>query len=426
MAAGGPHANHLRSYLGQEYKGLKPSPTSRYNNAPREGAIVAVEEEPILAAPITPDDVRPILDLLAQCPAGPLALRVFQQHPAGLCWQDSIYMMLFNQEWFRPFLLETIALYMERFFELGHTDLIYAVRGTTMQVDYRQWVPGVNIATLPMVEVETRDRAAKLRPLAQFLQTRIDLGLPLAFWEYFTLALHRYILLGYLFLRYPETGVVREGLPLGTALKSRRKSISHLNYSKLHTNFKEVFFREFYTGMHCESFARGLDWFRRLTDSISGSRIRLLPFSTPDLAPASILGYYLRIHAPAQGMKHVISFFKCGRTWFMYDIDIGMHQFTEADTAVIEASKLSNVSIQNRIVEGEPEVTTYTVTFENGTSVAVSTPTNLKFLFNYNLFLQEGSYVLVQAPPAGGRRRLRRRHTRVKRIRHRKQRTKRC
>lgn len=411
--------NANKSYIGEEYKGLRATPSifgspNFLGNAPP-----AQLHEPLYSAPITPEDIPAILEVLTPCPSGPLALRVFQQHPsAGLCWQDSLFIMLYNQDWFRPFLLETIQRYMEHFFIAGHTDLTYGVSKSIMDKNWGQWAPGVNIQTLPMVERQQINLAGKIKPIAAILKSIYDFGLPLAFWEYYCLSLHRYILLGYLFVKYPETRNVPTPLPKLTALSSRRKSISGHNYSKLHINFKEVVFHQFDTGMYCYNFTKGIKWFRELVNRVSTSSVSLIKYETPDIVPGNILGYYNIAHSSISPMKHVVSFFKCGGKWFLYDIDVGTFEFTDADTAVIEASKLDSFVFDNHIVEGEPEITTYRLNFENGTSVQVTTPTNVGYYYKYDKFIKNGSFLLVKTAAAGGHRNQRRSKTHHRRRNH--------
>lgn len=392
------------SVLGKQYTGLRASASTSGNYT----ANAAVVDDYVDTAPITSEDIPAILEVLASCPSGPNRLRVFQQHKEGNCWQDSLFIMLFNQDWFREFLLGSVDQYLRIFLALGHTDLSYAVTNTVMEPNWSKWTSGVNIKTLPLVETPRKILPAKIKPIAAEFKRIYNFELPVAFWEYYCLHLHRYILLGYLFAKHPEIRNLPEPLPKRTPLASRRKSISHRNYSQMAKNFKEYVFAMLDHGMYCENFTSGIKWFTGLIRTVSAGSVDLHPYKKEGIEPVNILGYYMIAHSSVSMLKHVVSFFKCGGKWFLYDIDVAVIEFTDEDTPIIEASKLTSFIFENRIVEGEPEITTYTLTFENGTTVSSSIPTSVGWQFKYDIFKkEEGSFILVRgdagaAAPAGG------------------------
>jgi hypothetical protein len=349
-----------RSYLGQEYVSLRTNSSFGWQD-PNASVVNA---PPRNLAPITPSDVGPILNILMPCPLGPYAHRVFQQHSdVGLCWQDSMFIMLYNADWFKPMLQEHIEFYMQHFFAAGETDLTYGKNVEYEEKDY--YGPRGPNGKIQMVKKQKFNTSAKIKPIAAEFQKRYDFGLPLGFWEFYCLELHRYILLGYVFMKQPDMlpEPISEAKP--SNLMRRRGSISARNYSKLHKNLKGVMLGYGEPGICPRSFQDPYKWFSKFVEHASKQSHEVKQFTDKTVPAERIEGYFFGIN-----MRHVISVFKCGGLWILYDIDVGCVAFSPEDGIKIEASRIS--SIKSAPTKSNTYVHTFTL--ENGSTVSVSMP----------------------------------------------------
>ena len=365
--SGGPNN---RSYLGEEFVNLRtnsygPGMTSASRTAPSTNT-----------APIAPTDVPKILEVLMPCPVGPYALRVFQQHGSvGTCWQDSMFIMLFNADWFKPILGEHVQFYMDRFFANGDTDLVYAKPPTEVEVDDYNADPEFNNAGVfkgykkkKQLEV---NRTSKIKPIAVAFRERYNLGLPLAFWEYYCLNLHRYILLGYLFYKYPDMTPELQSARKPSNLTRRRGSIAGKNYSILHKNFKGVVFRHPEIGICPRSIQQFRTWFTEFISKLSNGNFTLKSFNEKSISASEIEGYYFGLYG-TKGEKHVLSLFICEGTWFLYDIDVGCIPLSAEDGAKLKASRIKSFKSEAT----KTGQYSYLLTLENGSTVSVLMPFN--------------------------------------------------
>jgi hypothetical protein len=373
-------ANNL-SMLGQPYHGLRAT-TSSFNMGPSTPPPENTPE----TAPIAPADVPKIIEVLTPCPVGPYELRVPRQGGPGLCWQDSLFTMLWNADWFKPTLIDNIEFYMEQFFANGETDLVYAKEIEVEEPIWNKqvWNAATRKLTGPTHKVKKINRAEKIKPIARAFKAKYGFGLPLLFWEYYCLNLHRYILLGYMFLKHSDL------TPAPTAetkskLFARRKSIAANNYAGLHTNFKESVFSEMYHG--CSNMSTVRNWFLQYIPAVSGGQYELMKFSEPSVSASQIEGYYLGLDH-----RHVISIFKCGGLWFVYDIDVGSTPFSAEDSAKLDASRIKSFVFQN----DKATTFTYTLTLENSTTVQVSMPLIRDYELKYNTLTESFSFILVR------------------------------
>ncbi len=370
--------------LGQPYFGLRA--TSTYDNM--ASTIPTPASNTPETAPIAPADVPKIIEVLMPCPVGPYELRVPRQGSPGLCWQDSLFTMVWNADWFKPTLIDNIQFYMEQFFANGETDLVYAKEIEVEEPNWNKqvWNAATRKLTGPTHKVKKINRAEKIKPIARAFKAKYGFGLPLTFWEYYCLNLHRYILLGYMFLKHTDL------TPAPTAetkskLLARRKSIATSNYASLHTNFKESVFGFMYHGMGCSNFSTVRNWFLQYIPAVSGGQYELMKFSEPSVSASQIEGYYLGLDS-----RHVLSIFKCGGLWFVYDIDVGSTPFSAEDSAKLDASRIKSFVFQN------DKATTfiYTLTLENSTTVQVSMPLIRDYELKYNRLTESFSFILVR------------------------------
>jgi hypothetical protein len=378
------------SVLGKPYFGLRSTSslvTSNNINVPN-----AADAQ---SAPIAPEDVPNIVDILLQCPKGQYALRVFQQHAEGLCWQDSFYIMLYNQDWFKPFLKQSIEFYMEQFFAHGYTDLTYPVKKEVEEINWSKYNYSKPVNNAPKIKVMKKFLETKIVDIAKKFQERFGFGLPLAFWEYYCLQLHRYILLGYLFLKFPDAASNASRESKSTALFRRRQSIGHYNYSKLALNYKEYVFNMLDIGMYCTNFQKARTWFISFVSIISKNTIGFRQFSDKTIPASNILAYYFGIQSTVSYNKHIVSLFKCQDTWYLYDIDIGTIEFTPEETAKLNSSKIKTLVFENKQPE---EIFEYLFTLEDSTTITRSLPLKKSSPLKYEVIQDDFSMILVQLP----------------------------
>jgi hypothetical protein len=270
--------------------------------------------------------------------------------------------MLFNSDWYKPILREDLSFYMEQFFANGENDLIYAKEVEVDVPNVSKFSQGIYDATIKQMQRKTEE---KIKPIAVAFRDRSsDLGLPLAFWEYHCLALHRYLLLAYLFYKFPET-IAGAHPERQTNLMRRRKSLGAANYSQLHVNYKEYVLRMLDTGMYCANFQKLRGWILAYIQGVSKGAHGLREFFDKSVAPAQIEGYYIGLDA-----RHVVSLFKCGGSWFFYDIDVGCKELSAADSAALAKSRIVGIYFEAKN-NGTFE---YTFMLENDESVQLNMP----------------------------------------------------
>lgn len=382
-------ANANESVLGKQSVALRSTPSTRYENN-SENINVNVE---ITVAPVAPEDVPNLLEILLQCPTGQYALRVFQQHAEGLCWQDSFFIMLYNQDWFKPFLSESIEFYMQQFFGLGYTDLAYPVEQEVEVINWNQYNSRKPYDEQIKRKNIQKFKQIKIASIAKFFKEKFGFGLPLAFWEYYCLQLHRYILLGYLFLKYPDASANTARASKPTNLYRRRKSIGHSNYSKLALNYKEYVFNMFDIGMYCYNFQKARQWFITFVSAVSNNTIGFRTFDDKSVSISDVLAYYLGIQSKDTQYKHMISLFKCQETWFLYDIDVGTIQFTPEETTKLNASRIVSLVFENKKAANVFE---YTLILQDGSSIVRTLPLKQTRDLKYEVIQLDFSMLLVR------------------------------
>lgn len=385
------------SALGQKYHGLRSTNSSygTYNESTYDASGAPIVE-PKEMAPILPTDVDTLIEILVGCPIGKYALRVFQQHDAGLCWQDSFFIMLYNQDWYKATLEEQLRFYMEEFFKAGETDLTYAKNVEVEQPNFNSELDLKTYTYTKTVKVTVSQLEHKIKPVAVAFKKRYGMGLPLKFWEYMCLNLHRYLLLGYLFMKNEDImNVKRASKP--SMLFRRKRSIGHFNYSTLHVDYKEYVLSMLETGMYYTNFQLLKQWLLTYVEKVSGGKQTFLPFDAADIAAADIGAYYIALNG-----KHIISLFKCGGSWFIYDIDIGCKDFSAEDTAKLEASRIISLFFEKKSDEF-----VYSLTLSDGETVGLSMPLVQNRPHKYDGIVVGTSFILAVKHTAGGQRRKR-------------------
>ncbi len=294
-----------------------------------------IKYTPSNSVPFDASMIEPIMETIATCPIGPNALRVFQQHHGlGLCWNDAMFMLLFESDIFKPVLHPIIRRMLELNAEQGN----------------------LNFGNVGESE-------PKLHAIATTLRAEFSPTLRLAVWEFLTLNLQRYIQLVHMFVTDPS---VRETLPNAniktSRLLNRRKSLQHENFSKIHLFVKPAVMCG--TGIYgAEDVTKLIDY---LNDFLKTNLEDAYIFvAKPPKDPTTILGYYF------EKFYHVISLFKCGGIWFLFDNELGCLPFSEEDS-----EKINTIGIKNFGKEFKAGYCTYTFILNN------DEPITIRFVYN--------------------------------------------
>lgn len=311
--------------------GLWAAPSELGSARPR----TVINFTPSNSVPFDASMIEPIMETIATCPIGPNALRIFQQHPGlGLCWNDAMFMLLFESDIFKPVLHPIIRRMLELNAEQGD----------------------INFGNVNVPE-------PKLHAIADTLRKEFSPRLRLAVWEFLTLNLQRYIQLVHMFVTDPS---VRETLPNAniktSRLLNRRKSLQHENFSKIHTFVKPA--------VVCGSGIYGAEDISKLIHYLNDFLETILEgeytfVEKPPEDPTTILGYYF------EKFYHVISLFKCGGIWFLFDNELGCLPFAEEDS-----EKIDTIGIKNFGKEFKAGYCTYTFILNN------DEPITIRFVYN--------------------------------------------
>lgn len=309
----------------------------------------------ITTAPFTAEDVEPLVAMVTACPINELSTRVFQQHHTmGTCWHDSLIMILFHinplketvQEHAR-FLLE----FLLRDDTYGQGDLVYGGQ-KAIKVKY---------GTETYNNVENINPSQKVSAISEAFRERYP-QLPRSFWDLYVLALQRFLLLNYMFLK---PGLLTQGIETAPkSLLTRRKSIAESNFTSLHSYFKQSALKATGAGLWCYNIGALVPTFDGFISLYTNNRYKLYKFTEQNLV--DIQAYYIWI-----AMTHVISLFKCGNQWFVFDNDEGVAPFSEEDSV-----KLSTIQILSMRAGDDPKNSmkfVYTFQLTDGSNVSAST-----------------------------------------------------
>jgi hypothetical protein len=244
-----------------------------------------------------------MMGILEQCPTGEFGMRVFQQHGSeGTCWNDAMYMLLFNTDELKP----RMRAIMRRLMELNAAE-----------------------GNLDFGDVGTED--VKLNRLALALRAEFDPRGSLAVWELLTINMQRYIQLVYMFLIDVS---VRNAAPKEnikhSRLMTRRKSIQCATYSKFHDFTRPSLTYGSYGSQTSGRFIGSVNIFLK---SVSPEGyIYSIHHARDDIDSEFIHGYYFEKYG------HVVSMFKCNGIWTFYDNELGAIIFSPEDSAKLDAS----------------------------------------------------------------------------------------
>jgi hypothetical protein len=331
-----PHYKKEESILLQKhfYRGLRPTPSGwnrRFNTTNSNSNNSNQNKPPTNASiPFGAEMIEPMMELFEPCPAGEFGLRVFQQHiKQGTCWNDSMYMIVFNSDELKPFIRPILRRLMELNAEEGTLD--FGTVGT------------------PVV---------KLHGFAQTLRAEFNPSGSIAVWELFVLNAQRYLQLLYLFLHDPSVkNTVANQTINYSRLMTRRKSLQCNTYTDLHAFTKSSLTYETFGAHDSHELIVSVNYFLK---SISPEGYT---YKFDDIQPAdhsTIHGYYLIKY------KHVISLFRCNGVWILYDNEIGSEQLSPDDSAKLDGTILKEFG-----KTFTHTTCTYTIILENDEQIQV-------------------------------------------------------
>ena len=286
------------------FTGLMPMSSTLYGFNRRNNTIANNGSDENALVPFDATMIEPVLEILTACPTGEYALRIFQQHAKlGTCWNDALFMLLFESDVLKPAMRPIIQRLLELNAEQG--SLTFGTVGTS---------------------------DVKLHNFAQTLRTEFAPSIELAIWEFLIVNMQRYVQLAYMFMTDPS---VKINIPKkdvkNTRLHNRRKSIQHNTYSKFHKFMKPLVCGLSYGSYSISSLEEPLN---NLLELLTEDKYTLI--HRPPSDPSTIMGYYF------VKFQHVISLFKCNSIWFVYDNDIGCLPFPADDSAKIDTKGIKN------------------------------------------------------------------------------------
>lgn len=293
----------------------------------------------------TDELIAQIIATLTTCPKDEFATRVFRQHTGmGLCWHDSFFMMVFENQYTKAEVLELLKAF---FFELQKR----------------------NITNLEFTKEKTQQ-------VAKGLRDRFGASLPIGTWEMVTLALQRYALLGLLF--------VKEGAQL-TKLKAietsrllnRRPSIGEMNFDSIHNLLKYGVMTCFDSGASVGGIWRFMTDMGGFLEIFTKGKYRL-EAATGTLEPTNTVGYYFSIQTNPDrenssgfvGGAHIISLFLCDDHWYLYDNETGVLPLSDEVSSQISAHGIESMQMMTT----QANLFKYPITLGNKTVITVEMP----------------------------------------------------
>ena len=344
----------------------------------------------------TTEEIEQIIAKLSPCPKGDLATRVFRQHTdMGLCWSDSFFMILFESQETKAFSLQLVRDFLTLLQEKKYAGLKY--------------------------------NSKKVNQIATYLKAKYNSKLEIAIWEHITLAVQRYALLGFLFMKEEQ----KEKALVKSRLANRRQSIGFANFDQIHSDLKLGSMGCWEEGASLVGINRFMTMMERFINEQIGTNLEVENATLP-LKPEKTIGYYFTIQTTEEksnmfvilGGAHILSLFLCDGVWFLFDNETGVVPLSTDDSVKISSKGI--VSVQ--LVRNSKRYR-YPLSLGDGTIVNVEMP-HLHPLNNasaenvnevsHKLTLQVGSYRLVKkssgssaagagnGSTAGGRRKTRR------------------
>lgn len=294
--------------------------------------------------PFTDTLMVDIVKKLTPCPRGEFATRVFRQHTnMGLCWHDSFYMMVFENDFFKGKSLELL----QEFFHV------------------------LNLNNIGTLDFDSRKTQAIANGLKAYRKSELDIGT----WEMTTLALQRYALLGLLFVKESQEEQLTKPV-VKSRLLNRRPSVGELNFNSVHNLLKRGTMRCFDEGASRIGIYYFMLMMADLVDELSEKKFKL-DIATNPLQPSETIAYYFSVqtHETLEdphgfvGNAHIMSFFICGGEWYLYDNETGVLPLGAEHSAAIATYGIDSMKI---LTEGDMFL--YPITLGNGTIIRVEMP----------------------------------------------------
>ena len=263
----------------------------------------------------TSEEIEQILEKLRPCPIGDLSLRVFRQHTAmGTCWHDAFFMMMFENDVTKPFFLQLVREYLTILLEKKYLGLKY--------------------------------NALKVNRIAFALRKKYKSKQPIGVWEFLTLSLQRYALLGFLFVKEAQA----EKPLVKSRLANRRPSIGEAYFNEIHTNLKSGMLRCLESGASMYGLSNFIEQMASFIQEQVGTQLDM-EGSNEALKPSQTVGYYFTIQSYETESyvivdnAHTVSLFLCGDTWFFYDNDTGVTPLSKEQSAQVSEKGIVSMQI---------------------------------------------------------------------------------
>jgi hypothetical protein len=325
----------------------------------------------IEAAPFTEEDIAKIMGILSKCPEDISLSRVFKQHPElGTCWFDSFVMMTFENPNIKPYILPFVEVAMRILLKNDIHDLGYCapIEKTAAELENnRRWYG-------PEASTHNPRPFHKLAMLVSVFK-RIT-NAPDTFetyqWNFFAHLIQKYILLGYLFMKEPDQ----------PTLGRRRNSINSASFDYLHCSLRTTIGAR---GRGAEDYSIRDVFipFSELLQFVTKGRFTIVPFRPMETLPRKLPhlrpyqntwktpmsvdkteGYYIVVlRTDNYSFGHVLSLYKCGERWTIYNNDVGIQPLGEDISRKItrDGIKGINYTIHKNDVQ-------YDITYGNDTT----------------------------------------------------------
>lgn len=325
---------------------------------------------------ISSEIIPTILEKLQGCPKDSLSLRIFRQHTdMGLCWHDSFFMMFFENEKTKPLALQLVGDFLTILMEKGYVGLKYETTKTTL--------------------------------IARTLKDKYKSTLKLSIWEHIVLALQRYALLGFLFVKEPQIPVAPI---IKSSLGNRRPSLGETDFDRIHEYLKLGTMSCWEGGASMTGINRFMMDMTEFVREQTKDELKLESARTNLMQPTKTIGYYFTIQANADyqqewdiiGSAHIISLFLCDSIWFLYDNETGILPLSTENTEQITEKGITSMQMYRTSTEfiykltlGDLSILTERMPHTSG----FGTETESEY---YALTLLNASYRLVINSPSSG------------------------
>jgi hypothetical protein len=344
----------------------------------------STDEEPELA-PFEESDIAPILEILSKCPDEGMLTRVFRQHSAfGTCWYDSALMMIFEssigKQIFLPLLKQCFIIFLKN----GIKDLSYSHRINLTPEEFEMEKKYNKNAKPYFINTSFKTELIGTE-LKRFTGSSVDNITR----EVLAHSLHKYLLLGYLFLKKPPKGNAK-------LLSERRKSWNAGQFEDIHRCLRTVsgMFTKGAQNKETEAFIKRLS---SILENLSRGECAIIDWNTNK--PEETHGYYLIVGDDKNSEGHVISMFKCNERWTLFNNDYGIVPLSKEESEQVSKIGIESIAIYTDIKEN---LLSHDLVLNDKTKIVLQSPyVDGEKNINFHFFKSHVSYAFVSRKPAG-------------------------